>query len=50
MVEKALVYCLGGHILKHVNNSVEPIYLTVIYLCGGTYLHSVQWISYSGPR
>ena len=35
---------------KHVNNFAQPIYLAVHYLCGGTYAHSVQWISYSGPR
>ena len=35
---------------KHVNNVALPIYLAVHYLCGGTYAHSVQWISYSVPR
>ena len=35
---------------KHVNNFAQVIYLAVHYLCGVTYAHSVQWISYSGPR
>ena len=35
---------------EHVNNFAQPIYLAVDYLCGGTYAHSVQWISYGGLR